>query len=203
MKDETKSLNSFPINQTNSKKSSHMWGSQANNAGDRNRNDTLHYTQKCTVCQKSGIYTEFHHIITPNQSYQDRNNANNMIELCLSCHNKTTASLSYRHLSGTTDDRCSRCGRTSHQENACYAKTDVRGAVLTMTSEVPTPSETPSLMSSVMQAVWHVFTQDISDDEGDQFMKERRDGLVCFRCGRKGHYANKCFAKKDIYGNVL
>jgi hypothetical protein len=113
--------------------------------GQRGRNDQLHYEQRCTICQRCGVYTEFHHIITPQQAPEHSSNANNMVELCLLCHNRTTASLVYRKLNNIADNKCYRCGREGHFDDACYAMTDVRGTLLATTVQPVQPRVQPNM----------------------------------------------------------
>jgi hypothetical protein len=40
-------------------------------------------------------------------------------------------------------------------------------------------------------------------DEESEYDSEYNFEDVCHRCGRQGHYANKCYAKKDTHGNYI
>jgi hypothetical protein len=50
--------------------------SQNSPLGERDRNERLVHEGRCTICQKTGVYTEFHHIITPNQAPQHKSKNN-------------------------------------------------------------------------------------------------------------------------------
>jgi hypothetical protein len=41
------------------------------------------------------------------------------------------------------------------------------------------------------------------DDESEDDDDDDNDDVVCFRCGREGHYANSCYASKHIKGYYL
>ena len=69
---------------------------------------------------------------------------------------------------------CSRCGRSSHTEENCYAKTDIHGNYIID-----------------------------SEEEEEYSSSEDEDFNACFRCGRLGHYANTCYARKDINGRRI
>ena len=65
---------------------------------------------------------------------------------------------------------CGRCGRISHTEENCYAKSHISGEYLS------------------------------DSDEEEYYSSEDDDLGACFRCGRLGHYANTCYASKDVNG---
>ena len=69
---------------------------------------------------------------------------------------------------------CKRCGRSSHTEKNCYAKTDIHGDYI------------------------------IDSDEEEEYSSSEDEDLgACFRCGRIGHYSNTCYARKDINGRRI
>ena len=76
------------------------------------------------------------------------------------------------------NNKCTKCGRTGHWANKCYAKKDTCGNFI----EEEYESEEEYII------------------EYDMYLKKDNS---CFRCGRTGHWTNKCYANKDIYGNVL
>ena len=45
--------------------------------------------------------------------------------------------------------------------------------------------------------------KDTSSEEEDSDDYDYYDSIICFRCGREGHYAITCFAKKHINGYYL
>ena len=45
--------------------------------------------------------------------------------------------------------------------------------------------------------------KDSSSEEEDSERTYETQSIECFRCGRDGHYANTCYAKKHIQGYIL
>lgn len=76
---------------------------------------------KCRICGHVG-YTEIHHIISQTRRPEFKYNKGNMIELCLSCHNNTTASLVFARLTGKMPSgagKCYTCGKSGHWSSSC------------------------------------------------------------------------------------
>ena len=59
-----------------------------------------------------------------------------------------------------------------------------------------TPSITPNEVIGKIKVLDEDFEED-SESEDDC------DDVICFRCGREGHYANSCYASKHIRGYYL
>ena len=70
---------------------------------------------------------------------------------------------------------CRRCGRSTHNDNSCYATTDINGD----------------------------FLGDSSDDAEEEDYVRRKSQPSCRRCGRDSHTAKKCYATTDINGGFL
>lgn len=111
----------------------------------------------------------------------------NLVELCVSCHEHTSASLIRAHIvegrvkvaGGSNVDKtvgwkvkCFRCGRVTHLPSQCDEKFDVSGHPL-----LPGGSKNQ----------WVI----------------RRHGVSCFRCGFHGHRWKDCSAKRHIDGRPL
>ena len=45
--------------------------------------------------------------------------------------------------------------------------------------------------------------KDSSSEEEESERTYETQSIECFRCGRDGHYANTCYAKKHIQGYIL
>lgn len=83
--------------------------------------------------------------------------------------------------SGTQNTLCVRCGRKSHSIEDCYAKKDIDDYEL-----LPPGSE-----------------HDCDRCHDTVFRKDGCDCMLCTRCGRNNHNADKCYAKSHILGNKL
>lgn len=83
----------------------------------------------------------------------------------------------------TAEGSCMRCGRAGHFVAACYARTDVDGVDLVAKTTVTAPREVSYGFKK--RAVSYY-----SDSDDD----------ACHRCGRDGHWANKCYARSHVDG---
>jgi ribosomal protein S14 len=96
------------------------------------------------------------------------------------------------------DNRCTRCGRSSHIVNDCFARTDVRGNYLESGSPVQIQS---SLSYNSNNSYQNNNYGSYEDSDSDSDSGGGSDS--CFRCGREGHWSSNCYARTDIYGNRL
>lgn len=98
------------------------------------------------------------------------------------------------------NDCCANCGRKGHFVKACYAKTDVFGDEIEYES---TSEESSSEEEIIVCADCNKeFTSDCTFNK--HICKPRQSVRVtCFKCGREGHWANTCYAKRHINGKYL
>ena len=90
------------------------------------------------------------------------------------------------HEFGHAEGACLRCGRKGHFTAVCYAGTHVDGRTLKR-GRVASASESESEYESASE----------SESESD-------DGChTCFRCGREGHYADRCYARTRVNGQAI
>lgn len=95
---------------------------------------------------------------------------------------------------------CSRCGRNTHTEESCYAKTHLNGSLLPLMPQ-PLQSDTEIRESSVSDCTDAV--------ECDATAKGCIDSaeiapLCCDKCGRKKHaFGNICLYTTDVYSNPI
>ncbi len=87
-------------------------------------------------------------------------------------------------------DVCDRCGREGHNEDECYAKTDVDGYSIDVPITVYYCSYCDKEFDTLKGATCH-----------ENLYCKKKD--TCYRCGREGHYSNKCYAKKHINGQYI
>ena len=93
---------------------------------------------------------------------------------------------------------CLRCGRRGHWANVCRALHDIVGNVIAheCITGKKRPHQEDDDVSSDQEAS---SDQDESSDQDDEL--ESND--VCYRCGRFGHWANQCYARRDVHGRKL
>ena len=84
-------------------------------------------------------------------------------------------------------NKCTRCGRSTHFVKDCYAKTDVNGTTLE-------------------NEIWCCETCDTEFEDKNECEKHEKfckKRVSCFRCGREGHISTMCYAKTHIRGYYL
>jgi hypothetical protein len=106
---------------------------------------------------------------------------------------------------------CGRCGR-DHDEEDCYASTDINGRKLTNTT-AGSAKKKPSAASSA--PVWTVkaaakkaadakkpAAKKVAAPAASTAKKSTKNDL-CRRCGRDGHWADSCYARSHVSGERL
>lgn len=118
----------------------------------------------------------------------------------------------------TTLSKCNRCHRIGHNEETCYAKTYENGKnireILFWSCEY-CGKEFDSKRGCVFHENVHCIKRKLnrSFDAAHSLNSELyfssdeeysdEEEIQCYRCGRNGHYASNCFAKKHINGYFL
>jgi len=111
---------------------------------------------------------------------------------------------------------CQRCGRFGHSEDKCYAKTDSKGTKIYdeelfwecefCGKEFDTEKGCrfhENIHCTKRRGKKHfdsckALYDEVYDSSGDE-----EEDIICFKCGRPGHYATKCYAKKHKKGYYL
>jgi hypothetical protein len=97
------------------------------------------------------------------------------------------------------ENRCLRCQRKGHYINDCYAKTFDNG------------DEIIDYESDVEVFMCEYCGKEFETEKGAQYhvnvyCKNKSTKTIknkCFRCGREGHYANDCYASKNVNGKSI
>lgn len=86
---------------------------------------------------------------------------------------------------------CVRCGRNNHFIKNCYAKIDISGNKIEEEYEW------------LCDYCNKIFTSEICCNNHEQKCSKRKSNIICYRCGKTGHYSTDCYAKIDISGNKI
>ena len=114
---------------------------------------------------------------------------------------------------------CKRCGRAGHTEDTCYAKTYANGKIIEEYEEFWVCRYCDREFDSERGCIYHenvhctkrklhkkfdkmgALADELYFEDSDEEYEER--GITCYRCGRGGHTADRCYAKKHISGRFL
>jgi len=99
-------------------------------------------------------------------------------------------------------DRCDRCDRIGHTYDKCYATTYNDGTHIDNEREYDRDEETSD------EEVWlcQYCDKEFDTEKGCRFhenihckMKNKKKSVKCFKCGKRGHYANNCYSNDCIF----
>ena len=115
---------------------------------------------------------------------------------------------------------CKRCGRFGHKDKNCFAKVDTKDKEIFSEGIWECDfceKEFDSLkgcqfhenvhctkrrgMKKKSFDLAHALFDELKDSSDEEYYE--KNSYTCFRCGRKGHMANNCFANKHIKGYNL
>jgi predicted GIY-YIG superfamily endonuclease len=110
---------------------------------------------------------------------------------------------------------CTRCGRPGHFIKNCYAKTDISGnSIDASESSDDNESDEEEVNEWCCEYCDRTFTTAFGcsvhekscknkNTKGEFISKKNNNSVVCYRCGRPGHYSTECYASKHIKGYFI
>ena len=93
-----------------------------------------------------------------------------------------------RHCNYKKSKKCTRCNREGHTKAQCYAKTYIENVKVWICEDCDREFDTKK------GAIYH---------QRFHCRGRRKKSSKCKKCGRKGHYANKCYAATHVDGYEL
>jgi len=106
-------------------------------------------------------------------------------------------------------NKCTRCGRSGHYSNACYAKTNIDKEEISESSEEEIEVFCCSYCDKEFDTLKGVTCHEnlYCKHKNNKSIKSNKiitsEKNVCYRCGRDGYYSNDCYASKHINGKYL
>jgi hypothetical protein len=96
------------------------------------------------------------------------------------------------------NDLCFRCYRRGHYVADCYAKTTIAGDCIQEELEVFSCDYCGKEFDTLKSATCH---ENLHCKKYNN--KNANNVVICYKCGRKGHYSNGCYASKHIKGYFI
>lgn len=99
----------------------------------------------------------------------------------------------------TVENKCFKCNKEGHYASTCPNITDK--IVPNQSSSTTNSFSATSIFGSLIKTI-----TDYTNPQSDPFPKKfpaNKEKDVCYRCGRKGHWATNCYAKTHIKGYAL
>ena len=113
----------------------------------------------------------------------------------------------------TSGNKCYRCGRSGHYADSCYAKTNNMGMSISVANTFTRSRKDGD--SNMLLRTLHIGSQlrtgkrAYSSSKINKWhpqyieVETKQSNGHCYRCGRTGHYANKCYAKTTQQGMCI
>ena len=107
----------------------------------------------------------------------------------------------YKKKKNSSPEKCTRCNRTGHTKNTCYAETYADGNIIDDSDEE---------CDYDSEEEYFLQTGDIVETKKkarNSYKKNTNSysnfNKKCYRCGRAGHYSSNCYASKHKNGYYL
>jgi len=142
----------------------------------------------CLKCGKSGHFVKnCDENISSSEEEDNYDFKKNWGDRCFLCDKSGHLSKNCKNMS----IKCLKCGRIGHIAQDCFAKTTIEGNLIR-----------ENFLDSTVEL--NIKNKDIFEKNSSKLdKKDKISSIICFKCGRIGHFAQDCFANTTIEGNSI